>query len=436
MRRWVLLGLVAVSLAHWPSDDHTGASAGAASKRITLPGATPLADPVPAAHAEAAPTEQVVGAKLAASVAPVDSPSPSAPTTTAPKVTTTRPAPTSTSTPSTTTPTTARPTGATPLNLTPRPAPPGPLLGDGRQWRVSAAAAPGGDGSAERPFRTIAEGLAVAQAGDAVVVGPGTYRERVTTVRGGHPDAPLHLVGDGARLEGDGDGRLLQVLHSHVTVQGFDLSGADHLLWVQGAQGVRILQNHLSGAGGECMRLKYFSSGNEIAWNVIEDCGRRGFNVAAGKKNGEGIYIGTAPEQLDRNPTSAPDASNDNWVHDNVVSPRSECVDVKEAATGNRIEGNTCRGSQDPDGAGFSSRGRATVFSENISVDGAGAGIRLGGDAEGDGILSVVRRNRLTGNRGYGVKVQRQPQTLICGNDTTGNGQGPTNAPGDPSQPC
>jgi hypothetical protein len=435
MRRWVLWGLVAVSLANWPSGDVAGVSREAASRRSSRPGAAPRADLVPAIPAEGALPEQVVGAKLAASVVPIDSSSPTAPTTTATSVTTTQPVPTSTSVPSTTT-TTTPPTGATPLNLAPRPAPPGVLLGNGRQWRVSAAAAPGGDGSAERPFRTIAEGLALAQAGDSVIVGPGTYRGRVATIRGGRPDAPLHLVGDGARLEGDGDGRLLQVLHSYVTLQGFHLSGADHLLWVQGAQGVRILQNHLAGAGGECMRLKYLSSGNEVAWNVIEDCGRRGFNLATGKKNGEGIYIGTAPEQLDRNPTTVPDASNDNWVHDNVISPRAECVDVKEAATGNRIEGNTCRGSQDPDGGGFSSRGRATVFSENISVDGAGAGIRLGGDTEADGVLSVVRRNRLTGNKGYGVKVQRQPQALICGNDTAGNGQGPSNAPGDPRQPC
>jgi hypothetical protein len=313
---------------------------------------------------------------------------------------------------------------------------PGVILGNGRHWRVSAAAAPGGDGSAERPFRTIAEGLNVAQPGDSVVVGPGTYRDPVVTVRAGRPDAPLQIVGDGARLEGNGEGRLFQILHSHVTLQGFRLSGANHLLWVQGARGVRILQNHLSGAGGECMRLKYLSSGNEVGWNHIEDCGRQGFNLSTGKKNGEGIYIGTAPEQLDRNPTSVPDASDDNWVHDNVISARAECVDVKEAAAGNRIEGNTCSGSQDPDSAGFSSRGRATVFSENTSTGGAGAGIRLGGDAEADGILSVVRLNRLTGNKGYGVKVQRQPQTLVCGNDTTGNGQGPSNAPGDPSHPC
>jgi hypothetical protein len=422
--RWWILGALAVAFATRTSGEGGRVSGAASPTPVARPVAAPLTGPLPTTPAESVPAEPAPAP--ASALAPVHSPPPAAPTPTATTITTVAP----------TTTTTARPKDITPLKLTSRPAPPGLLLGDGRQWHVSAAAAAGGDGSVERPFRAVAEALAVAQAGDAVVVGPGTYRDRVVTVRGGSADAPLHIVGNGARLEGNGGGRLLQILHSYVTLQGFDISGADHLVWVEGAQGVRLLQNHLSGAGGECIRLKYLSRDNEVAWNHIDDCGRRGFDVAAGKKNGEGVYIGTAPEQLDRNPSSVPDASDDNWVHDNVISARAECVDVKEAASRNRIEGNTCSGSQDPDGAGFSSRGRATVFSENISTGGAGAGIRLGGDADADGILSVVRLNRLTGNKGYGVKVQRQPQALICGNDTTGNGQGPSNTPGDPSQSC
>jgi hypothetical protein len=48
----------------------------------------------------------------------------------------------------------------------------------------------------------------------------------------------------------------------------------------------------------------------------------------------------------------------------------------------------------------------------------------------------VVQNNRLIGNRGYGLKVQREPQRLICGNTVDRNVQGVTNGPANPSQPC
>lgn len=286
--------------------------------------------------------------------------------------------------------------------------------GTGREWHVAAGAPEGGDGSAQRPLSTIAAGLDAAQPGDTVRVAAGTYRTPVTTTKAGRPEAPIRIVGSGARLEGDGDGRFVQILHSHVTLEGFDLSNADKLVWVQEATGVRILGNVLHDAGGECVRLKYLAAGNEVAGNHIAACGLRNFDLGADRKNGEGIYIGTAPEQLDRNATRRPDASSLNWVHDNVINTPAECVDVKEAATGNVIERNRCSGGADPDGAG----------------------IRLGGDDPDDGTLSVVRGNRLSGNRGYGLKVQRLPQGLICGNDAGDNQQGGTNGPIDPAGPC
>jgi len=66
---------------------------------------------------------------------------------------------------------------------------------------------------------------------------------------------------------------------------------------VQGARGVRLLGNRLHDAGGECVRLKGYAQANEVASNVIARCGRVRFDLARGAKNGEAIYIGTAPEQ-------------------------------------------------------------------------------------------------------------------------------------------
>ncbi len=102
------------------------------------------------------------------------------------------------------------------------------------------------------------------------------------------------------------------------------------------------------------------------------------------------------------------------------------------------VERNNCRLGEDPEGAGFSSRGVGTSFVDNISRDNAGAGIRLGGDTESDGTRSVVRGNQMINNRGVGLKVEtKQAQTAICDNLVEGNAGGPSNATGiDPSAPC
>lgn len=302
---------------------------------------------------------------------------------------------------------------------------------------VSEDVPDGGDGSPERPFSTVNEALKVAQPGQVVLVGPGTYSGAVKTVRSGSEASPIVIRGDNARLVSNGRGRLVNINHSHITLEGFDISKADKGIWVQNARGVKILNNTLHDLGGECIRLKYFASSNEIAGNQIGPCGLVNFNLSTGKKNGEGVYIGTAPEQLHMNPTSVPDQSNYNLVHDNRMNVSAECVDIKEAAASNVVDDNVCAGGRDPDGAGFGSRGSGNIFRANRASGGAGAGIRQGGDQPTDGIGNVVESNTLVDNAGYGVKVMRLPQASICGNTVTGNGEGLTTKGAlDPTASC
>lgn len=336
------------------------------------------------------------------------------------------------------------------------------MLGLGRALHVRVNARTGGDGSVAAPFNSIQAALEAAQPGDTVRVGPGTYPGPVRTVRAGTTPKPIWLLGDRARIvppaggfpappsaealaaEGeaaeDADpGKLVTIGHDHVVLSGFDIGGGNKNVWVFRANYVRILHNTIHDAQGECVRVKYFSSHNEIAYNTVARCGLGNFTPTAKVKNGEAVYIGTAPEQRGRkNPTAEPDRSSFNHVHDNDISPRAECVDVKEGASGNVVRRNTCQRGEDPNGAGFSSRGTGTSFIDNISRDHAGAGIRLGGDRPADGGRSVVRGNRLTGNRGVGIKVQTsEPQTAICENATSANAGGPSNVKAlDPSAPC
>ena len=145
------------------------------------------------------------------------------------------------------------------------------------------------------------------------------------------------------------------------------------------------------------------------------------------KYNGEGIYIGTAPEQRSdgKNPTSDPDESSSNWIHDNIFDTQgNECVDIKEGSSGNIVENNKCTGQKDAESGGLDARGSNNIFRFNEVYANVGAGVRLGGDASQDGIDNDVYQNTIKDNKNGGIKFQRKPQGKICGNTMSGNTSG------------
>jgi hypothetical protein len=93
------------------------------------------------------------------------------------------------------------------------------------EWFVAAGAR--GDGTSADPFGLIQEALAIALPGDIVTVRPGTYRERLSTVRHGSADRRITL----RSADGRGTvvvlalGRVLTVAHSYFTVDGLVLDG-------------------------------------------------------------------------------------------------------------------------------------------------------------------------------------------------------------------
>lgn len=297
-----------------------------------------------------------------------------------------------------------------------------------RTWLVDARAAVDARGPGHRralggeaaPFATLQEGLDAAGPGDVVRVAPGEYTGPVHTVRDGAPGLPVRVEGEpGAVLRGEAvdEDRLLSITHDWVTVRGLEITNADKGVWIQGASHVVLRGNHIHHTGGECVRLKYHATRNEVVDNTIEGCGLVNFDLSANRKNGEGVYIGTAPEQLaGHNPTPEPDTSDRNWVHDNVITAPSECVEVKEAARQNLVERNMCSGGLDPKGGALASRGNHTVFRGNIVYGYVGKGVRLGGDTPDQGLYNDVRDNTLLHTGGHAVGVMRLPQGRICGN--------------------
>ncbi|HWG97793.1 MAG TPA: right-handed parallel beta-helix repeat-containing protein [Pilimelia sp.] len=304
----------------------------------------------------------------------------------------------------------------------------------GRVWHVAADASGRGTGEPGRPFSRVQSAIEAAQAGDTILVGPGSYRGGLRSVRSGHPDRRIHLVGHGARIGGDAT-YLIEITHDHLDVIGFELSGGKSAIRLYGARGVRLLDNTIRNTGGECIRIKYGSVRNEVGHNRISGCGRQNFDPEA-SKNGEGVYVGTAPEQLHRNPGGDPDRSVHNWIHDNRIDAPAECVDVKEGSDHTLIERNDCTGGRDPDGAGFSIRANHGTLRANTVHGGSGAGIRIGGDTDKQGVDTTVVGNVVVDADGYGLKLMRAPQATVCGNDLRAE-RGETNEDdAEPGRPC
>lgn len=304
---------------------------------------------------------------------------------------------------------------------------------------------------------SIQRAIDQAEPGDVVELMPGTYLQDVVTKRPGQPSKPIIIKGSrGAVVKGSGAARIFEINHSYITLDGFTIDGLigspsnksnfrDKLVYVIGKTpltpitGVRIINMELKNSGGECLRFRYFAQGNEVANSRITNCGAFDFVFGDGGKNGEAVYIGTAPEQTDdkKNPTSDPDRSNGNWIHNNYIDTQgNECVDIKEGSSGNITEYNVCTGQKDKESGGFDSRGDENVFRFNEIYGNIGAGVRLGGDNETDGVNNHVYQNVIKDNLGGGIKIQRLPQGKVCGNEMTGNnGKNAAGSYGDDFEP-
>ncbi len=322
-----------------------------------------------------------------------------------------------------------------------------PLIIEGKKYFISPVGKDSNDGLSENtPFFTIQRGLDLVQPGDGVILSEGVYLQDLVTRRDGTANRLIIITGPkNAVVKGAGEkSRIIEIKHDYYGLKGFTVDGLegdkdkeknyrDKLIYIQsdeplnGVTGSRILEMDLKNAGGECLRMKYFAKGNEVAHNKIVGCGAYDFIFDNNGKNGEGIYIGTAPEQAEdgKNPTEDLDRSDNNWVHHNFIDTQgNECVDIKEGSAHNLIENNECTGQKDKESAGLDSRGNDNTFRQNEVYGNVGAGVRLGGDKKIDGTNNIVVNNFLHDNEGGGIKFQSNPQKQICGNRFANNKKG------------
>ncbi|HEV7454929.1 MAG TPA: right-handed parallel beta-helix repeat-containing protein [Candidatus Saccharimonadales bacterium] len=287
-----------------------------------------------------------------------------------------------------------------------------------------------------KPLHSIQKALGRAQPGDTVLLADGDYHESITTVRSGFKGAPIILKGSRQAVLHGSNSHIVDIHHSYITLSGFHINGQvgpgaekkdfrDKLVYAigqspgKGVEHLKIDNMLIENAGGECVRLRYFARHNEVSNSTIRNCGIYDFRLHDPGKNGEGIYIGTAPEQRKdgKNPDARPDQSRDNYIHNNTIETNgNECVDIKEAATNNLVEYNTCTKQSDPESGGFDARGNNNTFRYNQVFDTVGAAVRLGGDTAADGINNNVYGNTFHQNRRGDVMAHRLPQGKICNN--------------------
>jgi hypothetical protein len=113
---------------------------------------------------------------------------------------------------------------------------------DGVVWYVRAAEPPGGDGSLDAPFATIAEGLDAASSGDVVALSRGAFAEAVVLPRGvtlrGACAAETTIATD----DPSGAAGVVTVYEEDTAIADVTLLGPGPGLWVEGRNAVTSVE--------------------------------------------------------------------------------------------------------------------------------------------------------------------------------------------------
>lgn len=175
-----------------------------------------------------------------------------------------------------------------------------PIAVTAAEWHVAAGGS--GNGSAAAPFGRVQEALQAAQPGDSIVIGPGTFNERLVSVRAGTAALPIRIYsakGRGTTMVTN-QGRVLTVTHAHVIVDGLVLDGqfgADDLVRVgTGATAFTLRNSEVRRTSRDAIDLGAVSD-VLIENSLIHDA----LNAAGGRTDAHGIVGGAVRRLTIRN---------------------------------------------------------------------------------------------------------------------------------------
>jgi hypothetical protein len=163
--------------------------------------------------------------------------------------------------------------------------------------------APGaaGDGTAANPFGRIADAVAIAKAGDTVVLKAGTYGESLRTVRGGTSSSRLTFRAetDGKAILTTRTSNVVRVSHPYVTIRGLVIDGQyglyDAVIVDSAATGALLQYLEVKRATKDCVDIR--STANVVVEkSVIHHC----LNAANGRTDAHGIAAGAVKNLIVR----------------------------------------------------------------------------------------------------------------------------------------
>lgn len=276
-------------------------------------------------------------------------------------------------------------------------------------------------GTQAAPVRTIQQAMDDARPGTVIHLAAGVYHENVVTRVSGLPGARIVLEGPASGTATlFGTRHVMAIKNSYYTLKGFAIDGQqaverryplstwptqvsqigkfkaavarlarnDRLIYIDSGSGIAgvtgtiIDRMSLTGAGGECIRIRDDATGNIIENSTIRYCGMYPMAIAGDftYHNGEGIYIGTSPRSAGL-PNYQDDKSSGNIVRDDTITTYgAECFDVKENSHRN-------------------------ILSSSLCADNTEPGRYQGSNVELRGYANTVDRDRLSTSAGYGLKI-------------------------------
>lgn len=315
---------------------------------------------------------------------------------------------------------------------------------------VDAAATPGGDGSAARPFRSITAALNASREGDVIFVAAGVYSPSLTgeTIPIGVPTDELPfgppeniaLIGAGAETtvidaEGAtrfGNGNGVHLFTSGLRIEGFTVENAETIgIFIGGAgrlQNVRVANNLVrfsgnQGIGGQdvdgCVianNVAVLNDGNGIALNN-STCAISG--NTANNNVLDGILLGSGGTATISNNTMLNNGSSGFEANNRPIPPNPERP-MRVRLVGNTANGN---GGQQfaTVGSGFlvTEGAVAEVITNNRAADNVTGGISI----FQNGRANLIAANDSSGNRGEGILIRTGASVEVIASNTTSNNE-------------
>lgn len=292
------------------------------------------------------------------------------------------------------------------------------------------------NGGESKPWKSIQYALSKAKPGTVIKLMSGTYSEEIETMVDGTKDKPIVIEpATGATVVFDFAwiGNAPRLVNSNYIFRNIEVRRFNQGIRIEEAENVVVEGVNLHHGKHECLRIRHFARNNVIRNNTVHFCGASSDEARIEGGNGEGIYIGTAPEQRDRN-DGKPDTSTGNIIKGNKVYDVTEGIDVKEDSSKTQVIENRIWNASDVDSGGINVRADDITVSGNLSENNKGSGYRFGGDSGilspvyGDnhhyGINNILRGNTASNNAVYGYKFMWGPQDADCSNKVSGNNKG------------